>query len=199
MLAPHEEFPFHAFQLNGLNYLARGGRAADLAALTDSHFAPVFVRYAFSQFNTLRPFFPTLAADDRGGLYRGLDAFDWIAESGMLFPRSDVMGLWSNGEEDQFFLKEFDLALTPLIFVSPSADQFPGGRLAAAVEIVSDAAFAFAPGGGFPNRIAASVPTFQIHRDLIGVTALQLLPQIITHPRAITFDHIDDFLSASQS
>ncbi len=175
MLPPHEEFPFHAFQLNGLNFLARGDGAADLAALTDSHFAPVFVRYAFSQFNTLRPFFPTMAADDRGGLYRGLDAFDWIAESGMLFPRSDVMGLWSDGEEDQFFLKEFDLALTPLIFVSPSADQFSGDRLAAAVEIVSDAAFAIAPGGGFPNRIAASVPTFQLNHNLVNQQGLQLL------------------------
>lgn len=170
----HEEFPFHAFQLNGLNYLARGDGAADLAALTESHFTPVFVRYAFSQFNTLRPFFPTMAADDRGSLYRGLDAFDWITESGLLFPRSDAMGLWSDGSEDQLFLKELDLAVPPLIFVSPSVDRF-GDRLAAAVEIVGDAVFAIAPGGGFPNRIAASVPTFQMHRDHINHAGLQLL------------------------
>lgn len=197
MFPLHEEFPFHFFQLNGLNYLARGDGATDLAALTESHFTPVFARYAFLQFNTLRPFFPTMAADDRGSLYRGLDAFDWIAESGLLFPRSDAMGLWSDGSEDQLFLKELDLALPPLIFISPSVDHFPGDRLAAAVEIVSDAAFAIAPGGGFPNRIAASVPTFQMHRELIGIIALQLLPQVVTHPRTITFDHIDDLLADS--
>lgn len=174
MFPPHEEFPFHFFRLNGLNYLARGEGAADLAALTDSHFTPVFVRYAFLQFNTLRPFFPTMAADDRGGLYRGLDAFDWIAESGMLFPRSDAMGVWSDGSEDQLFLKELDLAVSPMIYISSSADRF-GDRLAAAVEIVSDAAFAIAPGGGFPSRIAASVPTFQMNRDQISLHGLQLL------------------------
>jgi len=173
--SPHQEFPFHFFHLNGLNYLARGDGAADLAALTESGFTPVFARYAFSQFNTLRPFFPKMAADDRGSLYRGLDAFDWIAESGMLFPRSDVMGVWSDGEEDQLFLKELDLAMPPLIFISPSADQFPGDQLAAAVEIVSDAAFAIAPGGGFPNRIASSVPTFQLRHDQISLHGLQLL------------------------
>ena len=137
-----------------------------------------------------------MAADDRGSLYRGLDAFDWIAESGLLFPRSDAMGLWSDGSEDQLFLKELDLAVPPLIYISPSADRF-GDRLAAAVEIVSDAAFAIAPAGGFPNRIAASVPTFQMHRELIGILALQLLPQAIAHPRTITFDHIDDLLTDS--
>lgn len=198
MFPPHEEFPFHFFRLNGLNYLARGEGAADLAALTDSHFTPVFVRYAFLQFNTLRPFFPTMAADDRGGLYRGLDAFDWIAESGMLFPRSDAMGVWSDGSEDQLFLKELDLAVSPMIYISSSADRF-GDRLAAAVEIVTDAAFAIAPAGGFPNRIATSVPTFQMHRDLIGILALQLLTQVVVHPRTITFDHINDFLSAAEN
>ncbi len=175
MFPPHEEFPFHFFQLNGLNYLARGDGAADLAALTESHFTPVFARYAFLQINTLRPFFPTMAADDRGSLYRGLDAFDWIAESGMLFPRSDAMGLWNDGSEDQLFLKELDLAVPPLIYISPSADQFPGVRLAAAVEIVSDAAFAIAPGGGFPHRIAASVSTFQLNHNLVNQQGLQLL------------------------
>ena len=197
--SPHEEFPFHFFHLNGLNYLARGDGAADLAALTESHFTPVFARYAFLQFNSLRPFFPTMAADDRGTLYRGLDAFDWITQSGLLFPRSDVMGVLSDGSEDQLFLKELDLAVPPLIFISPSADQFPGDRLAAAVEIVSYAAFAITPAGGFPNRIAASVPTFQMHRDLIGVVALQLLPQIARRPTTITFDQLDDFLSSAEN
>ncbi|MBI5347699.1 MAG: hypothetical protein HZB77_00025 [Chloroflexi bacterium] len=174
MLPPHEQFPFYFFQLNGSNFLARSDGAADLAALTESHFTPVFARYAFSQVNTLRPFFPTMAADDRGSLYRGLDAFDWIAESGVLFPRSDAMGVWSDGSEDQLFLRELDLAVLPLIYISPSAERF-GERLAAAVEIVSDAAFAIAPAGGFPNRIAASVPTFQLNRDLVNHQGLQLL------------------------
>ena len=166
-----------------------------LGGVNRIHFTPVFVRYGFSQ-SIPCAFFPEMAADDRGGLYRGVDAFDWIAEGVLLFPRSDAMGLWGDGSEDQLFLKELDLAVPPLIYISPSADRF-GDRLAAAVEIVSDAAFAIAPAGGFPNRIAASVPTFQMHRELIGILALQLLPQAIAHPRTITFDHIDDLLTDS--
>jgi hypothetical protein len=174
MVLSYEEFPYYAFRLRELNCLTRGDGAADLAVLAESHFTPVFVHYAFAQFNTLRPFFPTMAADDRGSLYRGLDAFDWITESGLLFPRSDAMGVWSDGSEDQLFLKELDLAVPPLVFVSPSTDRF-GERLAAAVEIVSDAASAIAPAGGFPNRIAASIPTFQLRRDQINHAGLQLL------------------------
>lgn len=175
MLPSHDLLPFYCFQFSGLNYLTRGNGDAILAALADSHFAPVCVRYAFLYSGTLQPFFPTMAADDRGALYRGLDAFDWMRESGLLFPRSDAMGVWSDGSEDQLFLKQLDLAVSPALFASPSADQFPGVRLAAAVEIVNDAAVAIARAGGFPTRIASSIPTFQLRQDHINHQGLQLL------------------------
>ncbi len=198
MLPPHETFPYHCLSLGTLNIIVSGEGADHLARLAPRSFSPVVVRYAYPRFETRAPFFPTMAADDVGTIYRGLDALDWMAQSGLLYPRSDAMGVWADGSEDQLFLKELDLAVPPIPFVAatPGEAGFPGSPLAAVVEIVAQSDWAITPGGGFPARLVACVPTFQLHADLIGLTAFELIPHALADPRPISLDALDDFLSS---
>lgn len=191
MQPPHELFPFHHFQYGKLHCLSAGDRAGELAASGTQHFSPVVIRYAYPRYTTREPFFPAMAVDDVGGAYRGLEALDWIMDRGLLFPRSDAIGLRPDGSKDQLSLKELDLAVTPSVFVAKDENDFPGHPLAAAVQIVSRADFALAPGGGFPARLSACLPTFQLHADLIGPRVLALLPRLLTLTRPLRFEEID--------
>ncbi|MEK7323902.1 MAG: hypothetical protein AAB217_01440 [Chloroflexota bacterium] len=198
MLPPHETFSYYCLSLGTLTFVVSGDGAGHLAGLAARSFSPVVVRYAYPRFETRAPFFPFMAADDVGTLYRGLDALDWMAQGGLLYPRSDAMGLQADGSEDQLFLKELDLAVPPIPFVAatPGEDGFPGSPLAAAVEIVAQSDWAITPGGNFPARLAACVPTFQLHADLIGLTAFDLIPHVLANPRPISLEALDDFLSS---
>jgi hypothetical protein len=182
MLLPHESFPYHCFQLGTFHLVATGAGAERLAA---GGYTPVFIRYAFPLYGTHAPLCPVMAADDRGGIYRGLDAYDWIAERGLLFPRSDVVGLLADGKEHQCFLKELDLGVAALAFVAASPGEAGFGQpLAAAVEVVPHSEWAITPGGDFPTRLAAIVPTFQLHRHALS-RAGELLADVLGHPRSI--------------
>lgn len=176
-----EIFPYYYFQLDTLNFIASGEGAKLLAV---SGFSPVLIRYAFPIYGTHSPFFPAMAADDRGAVYRGLEAFDWIVERGLLYPRSDVMGLRADGSEDQKFLKELDLGLPALAYVSPAESAFPSHLLAAAIEVVSQSEYAITPGGDFPTRLSTIVPVFQLHVAALA-RAGELLPEALSNPRSI--------------
>ena len=191
MHPPHELFPFHHFQFGNLHYLAAGDRADEPGATAGGYFSPVVIRYAYPHYATREPFFPALAVDDVGGAYRGLEALDWIMDRGLLFPRSDAVGLRADGSKDQLPLKELDLAVTPTAFCAHDATGFPGHPLTAAIQIVPRADFALAPGGGFPARLSACLPTFQLHADLIGARGLRLLPRALTLTRPLRFAEID--------
>ena len=183
MLPPYDSFSYHCFQLGTLTFVATGEGAERLAL---GGFSPAVIRYAFPLYGTQAPLFPLMAADDRGGIYHGFNAFDWIAERGLLFPRSEVMGLRANGSEIQCFLKELDLGVSALAFVTDSVKEtaFPGVPLAAAVEIVSQSDRAITPGGDFPIRLATIVPTFQLHANAIP-QASELLPDVLSNPRSL--------------
>ncbi|MEK6575423.1 MAG: hypothetical protein AABZ58_14030 [Chloroflexota bacterium] len=186
MLPPHELLPAHCVQLSGQYYLATGDGAGDLAALGAGAFSPVFIRYAYPRFETRRPFFPAMAADDRGALYRGLDAIDWLIASGLLFPRSDAAGMGPDGSEDQLFVKELDLAVPPLAYAAATEAEFPGVRLTAAIEIVEKATFALAPGANFPARLLSAIPAFQLNAAVPFTRATQLIPQAVVNARTIS-------------
>ncbi|GEM_PF-845475 len=61
---------------------------------------------------------PSLARDDFRRVYRGKDALEFLLHKGDLFPRGDVAG-WrvSNGEWEDRFIKQIDLARPPAAFV----------------------------------------------------------------------------------
>jgi len=201
VLPPHETFPYHCLSLGTLALVVSGEGAGHLAGLAARSFSPVVVRYAYQRFETRARFFPVMTADDRGEIHKGLDALDWMAGSGLLYPRSDAMGVWADGSEDQLFLKELDLAVPALVFGAATAGEadFPGLPLSAAVEIVAQSDWAITPGGDFPARLSACIPTFQLHADLIGLTAFDLIPDALAHPRPISFGELDDFLSGMTS
>jgi len=190
MVAPHEILPAHCFQLTGQYYLASGKDAGNLAALGENTFTPAYIRYAFPRLGTHRPFFVTLAADDRGQLRRGLDAVDWIASEGLLYPRSDAAGLWPDGADDQLFLKELDLAVPLFAFASPGESDFPGVRLTAAIELVENAHFVLAPGGNFPARLLSAIPALQLNVAVPFSKIIPLLPQAAAAPRPFPLDTV---------
>lgn len=189
MLPPHDLLPAHCFQLNGQHYLAAGRGAGDLAAMGEGAFSPVCVRYAWPLFGPRRPFFPAMAVDDFGALYRGLDAIDWLIAGGLLFPRSDAAGTWPDGSEDQLFVKELDLAAPPLAYAAAEA-EFPGVRLTAAIDIVEMADFALAPGGNFPARLLSAIPALRLNAAVPFSKAVLLIPQAAANPRAIPLDSV---------
>lgn len=197
MLPPHEVFPFYGFEVGGRLFSASGGGAADLAALGQGSFTPIYVRYAFPRADNYEPFFPVMTADDLGGIYREFDALDWLAESGLRFPRSDVIGLRPDGAKDQLFVKELDLAASAKVFVTAASAEFPGRPLAAAVQVVADSEYAIAPGGDFPARLSAFIPTFQMHARAVGPRALKLLHAALRRPESIRLGHLDSYLNAA--
>ena len=197
MLPPPDSLSAYALQLDGQYYLARGAGAPALAALGQDAFSPVSIRYAFPHFATRRPFFPALAADDRGRRYRGLEAIDWLSSSGLLFPRADALGVWSDGVEDQLFIKELDLAVPMLSYAAPSEApaDFPGHLLAAAIEIVENTTFALAPGGNFPIRLLSAIPALQLNAASLNSRTARLIPQVAANPRTLSFADLEgDFL-----
>ncbi|MBM4425115.1 MAG: hypothetical protein FJ030_17335 [Chloroflexi bacterium] len=193
MLPPHETLPAHCFQLDGQHYLATGNGAGALAASGQGAFTPAHIRYAYPQLETRRPFFPAMAADDVGKLYRGLDSIDWLIANGLLFPRADVSGLWPDAAADQLFIKELDLAVPPLAFASPSESDFPGVPLTAAIEIIENTTFALAPDGNFPARLLSAIPAFQLNAAIPIHQSIRLIPQAVASaPRAIPFNSLGD-------
>jgi hypothetical protein len=194
MLVPVERIETSYFvELDRLHYLVRSQSAEHLRNFVQTGqgaYAPVYLRYAFLQYGTLRPFFPAMVADDWGKLWRGLECIDWLASNGLLYPRSDVSGLWYDGSDDQFVIKELDLALSYSIYASTSESDFPGQLISAALEIVESAAFGLAPGGNFPARLSSAIPTFQLNAALPFSKTVPLLPQAIASPHVIDLDSI---------
>lgn len=194
MIAPFDLIEsVYCLQLNGGYYLVRSntaGSLAALAALAPAAFTPVYLRYAFPQYGTLRPFFPAMVADDWGKLYRGLDCLDWLINNGLLYPRSDVAGLWPDGTEDQFVIKKLDLSLTLSAYVTATTSEFPGQILTAAIELVESATFVLAPGGNFPARLGSAIPIFQLNAALPFSKTIPLIPQVAANPHVINLDSV---------
>jgi hypothetical protein len=188
MIVPFETLQAHCLRFEEHLYLVQGAGAEAFLAAGQGTFAPVYVRYAFLCYGTLRPFFVTLAADDRGQLYRGFEAIDWIANSGLLFPRSDAEGVYADGSDDLFPLKELDLGVSILAYASRSETEFPGAQLYAALEFVSEATFALAPGGNFPARLLSAIPAIQVNAALPPAQLARLIPQVAASPRIIGLD-----------
>jgi hypothetical protein len=191
MSVPYEVIHAYALLIDGHYYLGIGHRAGELAASDLGSFRSAGVRYAFPRWGTLRPFFVTMAADDRGKLYKGLEAIDWISNNGLLFPRADAAGQWADGSEDQFVMKELDLAIPVQVFASASETDFPGLQVHAALEFVADVPFVAAPGGNFPARIQAAIPVFQVNAALTLPQLEKLMPKITSDPRVVSMDELE--------
>lgn len=196
MQPPYERFEAHCFQFGAHHYLAMGEDPGRLAGPGQGAFTPVCLRYAYPRFETRRPFFPYLTADDWGHLYRGFEAIDWLVSNGLLYPRADAAGVWIDGSQDQVFVKDLDLAVPMTVYAAASEDMavFPGHAVRAVVEVVANADFAVAPGANVPLRLAAALPAFQMHARVPARTAMALLTAALSDPRRVGLDEVDELL-----
>ena len=119
--------------------------------------APISVAYAFVLQSSGNLLFPYLAMDDRGALYKDLEAVDWIARRGQLFPRSDVHGTLDDGSTLELMLRDLDLAV-PLKVFAPQKDEFPGFALRGVIGLGIDPA----SDEDLPQRIADHLPIFNL-------------------------------------
>lgn len=193
MLPLAEKFDYVAFEWGGRRLLAAGPGANRLASFGRHAFTPVCLRYAFLLYTSRQPFFPTLAADDLGVRYKDLQAFDWLSESGLLYPRADAVGVHADGTQDQLFLKELDLAVPAVPYVSAGEGEFPGWPVSAALQVVAEGDFAICPGGNFPPRLLAILPAVQLHVRIIGARLESILPRLLAVNAPIGLDEFDGF------
>jgi hypothetical protein len=194
---PHERLDAYSVQLDLGRVLVTGAQAAGLAGVGQGAFSPVVLRYACPRFETRQPFFPALAADDWGNRFQGLEAIDWLAAYGLRYPRADVVGIWSDGSQDQLFVKELDLAIPMSVYaaVSSSPADFPGQPLRAAVEVVAAGDFVVAPGGNLPARLSSALPVFQLQARWVSPDTPILLAAALDGPRRIGFGEAERLLS----
>lgn len=191
MRVPHDLVQAFCFQLEGQWFLVKGIDAETLAQEGEGAFSPVYVRYAFRRLGTHQPFFPFIAADDRGKLYRDLDVIDWLISYGLLYPRADAEGLLYTGQSDQLFIKELDLGVPLQVFASPAPDAFPGQLITAAIEIVADVPFALAPGGNYLIRLASAIPVLQLNAAVPLARAVPLIPHLAADPHLVEMDSLN--------
>lgn len=69
----------------------------------------LFLRYALVRQGTEELVYPRFILDDWGNEVPKAEMFDWIKEYGWQFPRAEIFGLDEDGEEGQWFLREFEL------------------------------------------------------------------------------------------
>ncbi len=120
---------------------------------------PISLAYAFILQSSGNLLFPNLAMDDRGGLYRELEAVDWIARRGQLFPRSDVHGTLEDGSAIELMLRDLDLAI-PLKIFAPQEDEFPGYSLRGVLGFGIDPS----DNEDVPQRITDHLPLFTLEK-----------------------------------
>lgn len=58
---------------------------------------------------------PAIFVSEQGGMLYGLKAWRFMFQNYQLYPRAEVLGLQSDGEEVQVFMRELDLADTPRV------------------------------------------------------------------------------------
>ncbi|GJM42032.1 MAG: hypothetical protein DHS20C20_23140 [Ardenticatenaceae bacterium] len=69
----------------------------------------LFLRFAFVMMGTEAPLFPSFLIDDWGGEVRGTAVYHWVKENGNQFPRAEIFGFDSQGNEVQRFVRELEL------------------------------------------------------------------------------------------
>lgn len=93
---------------------------------------------------------PTTFVAGQGGMLHGAQAWRFIFKNYQLYPRAEVFGLRSDGDEVQVFLRELDLADTAYVLVYDGERKtIPLGRLERVI---------IGAGGIIPKRVQQLVP-----------------------------------------
>lgn len=100
---------------------------------------------------------PDLVVADYGELLNGEEAWDFLMQSGHLYPRADVCGRRNDGLDDMPVIKQLDLDHAYDVFVyQQAADRRPFAQLSAL--IAEDRAV-------FPARLRQHLPGYDSLRD----------------------------------
>lgn len=103
-----------------------------------------------------RSIVPGLVAIDYGTFLTGEEAWDFLLRRSNLYPRAEVFGYRDDGTDDQLFVRQLDLALTPQVLAYADA--------AAVVPLAHPAAWLGAPPTA-PARSIAYLPVFSTLMD----------------------------------
>ncbi len=90
------------------------------------------IRYGLEYLQREAVIVPGLFAAEYGGMLVGREAWDYAMRHSNLHPRADILGLRSDGQEDQVMLRELDFGrpVAVLAYETPQA-RLPLARLAA--------------------------------------------------------------------
>lgn len=159
---------------------------------------PVRLRPGYRLFYEPGYVLPVDAIDDLGNRISPPDVYAWIEAHGDAFPRADVIGVRSGGEQATFFMKELDLAQLA-VFADFGADA-PPVHLSLAIEAraVEDG-LALAPTACPPELAmwARALPWYRLAPGVFGALGAAILQQLLVSGRRdwrLTFDQLDDLI-----
>ncbi len=91
---------------------------------------PIIIRYGLEYLQRDAVLIPGLFAAEYGGILVGREAWDYTVQHSTLHPRADLLGLRSDGVEDQVRLRDLDLGRPAAVLAYESADaRLPLARL----------------------------------------------------------------------
>ncbi|MCC7452396.1 MAG: hypothetical protein IT324_33655 [Anaerolineae bacterium] len=106
------------YRLPGGTALVVGDVPEALTGLTPILKGSITVRYGLA---FLTPpsdsLIPGLFAAEKGGMLVGREAWDYIQQHFQMHPRADILGLRSNGQQAQVFLRELDFGVPVRVLI----------------------------------------------------------------------------------
>lgn len=95
---------------------------------------------------------PGLVVLDYGDMLTGEEAWDFLISRSNLYPRSEVVGLRNDGDEDMVFIRALDMAITPevLVYADSSARK----------PLYSPQALIAGSADGLPERLLKYLPHY---------------------------------------
>ncbi|MCP5098399.1 MAG: hypothetical protein GY943_22850 [Chloroflexi bacterium] len=91
----------------------------------------LYLRYAFVTLGPEDHIFPSFILDDWGNEIRGVKLYNWVRDNGNEFPRAEIFGYETDGQETQLFTRELELyvKLPCFAYTNPEAQVTEGVRL----------------------------------------------------------------------
>ncbi len=66
---------------------------------------------------------PSLFVSERGAIIKSWKAWRFVYENFQLYPRAEIMGLQTNGDDAQVFLRELDFGAEPRVLAYTAVEQ----------------------------------------------------------------------------
>lgn len=86
------------------------------------HSGLITLRYGVSLLRSPGALIVGLFMAEMGGVKTGLDAWQWLWSKFQLYPRAEVIGISSAGQEAHLYVRDLDFAVPAQVFAYPDAD-----------------------------------------------------------------------------